>query len=81
MQFDRSAKSWTELTDFGNVTGRITLGAACTRDGNMSFTSENSNGQIWSFPLSSVGTQPILIATGLSATSNDGARYLAAVES
>ncbi|KAK8006330.1 hypothetical protein PG991_012627 [Apiospora marii] len=77
-RFDRTARTWSVFTDFGNIAGKNQWGAVYASDDGFLYGSENNSGQIWKFPLPANGTTAVKVSNGPSATSNDGARCIKA---
>jgi hypothetical protein len=82
MSWDLSAKTWQVLVNFNNVAGKGLLlnrnswGAVYASSDGYLYGSENNSGEIWKFPLPSVGTTPTKVSTGPASSNNDGARCI-----
>ncbi len=75
MSFSRAAKTWTQLTNFGNVAGSNQWGALYATDDGGLFGSENNAGVIYRFPLpGDPATAPQFISACSKSSLNDGAR-------
>ena len=73
-RFSRTAYTWSSVKAYGMVTGSNLFGAVyASADGNL-YGSENSNGNIYKFPIAPTVGSPVFVATGPSSTWNDGAR-------
>lgn len=83
LQFNRTSKAWATLTNYGNLAGTIlggksVWGAVYAADDGFIYSSENTSGELWRFPLSTAGgAKPQKMATG-PASNNDGARCMKA---
>ncbi|KAK8094605.1 hypothetical protein PG997_001290 [Apiospora hydei] len=77
-RFDRTTRTWSVFTNFGNVAGNNQWGAVYASDDGFLYGSENTSGQIWKFPLPVNGTAAVKISNGPAASSNDGARFIKA---
>ncbi|CAJ2504070.1 Uu.00g114640.m01.CDS01 [Anthostomella pinea] len=64
MRFDRTAHTWTALTNFGNVAGQNTFGAVYAGPNQTLLGTENTSGQLWKFQLPVVGTTKTQLGTG-----------------
>jgi hypothetical protein len=75
-RFSRTTYTWTTVKAYGAVTGNNLWGAVyASQDGNL-YGSENSNGQIYKFPIAPTVGNPIFIAQGPVSSWNDGARCI-----
>lgn len=68
--FSMTSKAWTQQRSYGSIAGNTWGAAYAAPDGSL-YASDNTSGQIWKFPLNGAA---ILISTGPSTSSNDGAR-------
>ncbi|KIL93233.1 hypothetical protein FAVG1_03210 [Fusarium avenaceum] len=75
-RFSRTTYTWTTVKAYGDVTGNNLWGAVyASQDGSL-YGSENSNGQIYKFPIAPTIGNPIFIAQGPVSSWNDGARCI-----
>ncbi|KAH7236687.1 proline rich protein 5MeD, partial [Fusarium tricinctum] len=75
-RFSRTAYTWSSVRAYGMVTGTNVFGAVyASADGNL-YGSENSNGNIYKFPIAPSVGAPVFVATGPPSTWNDGARCI-----
>lgn len=79
MRFDRTLHTWTRSTNFGHVAGSNAWGAIYAGANQTIIASENISGQIWQFPLPTVGKYGKRLSTGPASNNNDGARCARAI--
>ncbi|KAF7532127.1 hypothetical protein G7054_g8228 [Neopestalotiopsis clavispora] len=86
LRFDRTAHTWTRLTNFGQIANTLNTtagtnawGAVYASDDGYLYGSENNSGEIWRFPLPGANTTAaVKISNGPKSSSNDGARCIKA---
>ncbi|WZH40867.1 hypothetical protein QYS62_001805 [Fusarium acuminatum] len=75
-RFSRTSYTWSTVKSYGFVTGSNLFGAVYASSNGNLYGSENSNGNIYKFPIAPTVGSPVFVATGPVSSWNDGARCI-----